>query len=104
MDQTKVIEISRNYIFLLKQKNFSVQKAYLYGSYAKGKNNENSDIDIAVFLQSLLDPIQTQIEMLILTWNFDTRIEPHPFHEEELTLKNPIIREILMTGIELNIH
>ena len=38
------------YVFLneLSKNNFKIDKAYLFGSYAKGTNNEWSDIDLAV--------------------------------------------------------
>ncbi|MBW6461151.1 MAG: nucleotidyltransferase domain-containing protein [Bacteroidales bacterium] len=104
MDKANAVRIGSEFILLLKRKEFSIRAAYLYGSFAKGNYHQDSDIDIAIFLETLSDPIQAQIEMLKLTWNFNTRIEPHPFHEEELLHSNPLIEEILKTGIPLNIQ
>ncbi|OWY23365.1 nucleotidyltransferase [Sphingobacteriales bacterium UPWRP_1] len=46
----------------------AVQRAYLFGSYARGTANKNSDIDIVIELQkpvtlSLLDLATMQIEL-----------------------------------------
>ena len=101
LDQKFAIEIGRNFILLLKRRNFPVTRAFLYGSYAKGNPREDSDIDLAIFLYPLNDVFEMQVEMLKLTWDFDTRIEPHPFHEEELIQRGPIIEEIIRTGIEI---
>ena len=38
-----------NFLFELKENNFHIQKAILFGSYANGKVHENSDIDLAIW-------------------------------------------------------
>jgi predicted nucleotidyltransferase len=101
LDQKHVIEIGRNFVFLLKRSNFPVIRAFLYGSYAKGIPRKDSDIDLALFMYPLINQFDTQVEMLKLTWDFDTRIEPHPFNIEEINQKVPVIQEILRTGIEI---
>ncbi|HPS51805.1 MAG TPA: nucleotidyltransferase domain-containing protein [Bacteroidales bacterium] len=101
MDQRAAIEIGRKYLTLLRQWNYPVKRMFLYGSYAKGNQNPDSDIDLAIFLTELPDPFQTQVGLLQLTWNFDTRVEPHPFDEVDLLSPTPVIKEILRTGIEI---
>lgn len=50
-------------IFLLKQnlsgllKDYKIKLIYIFGSYAKGNNNENSDLDIAVLLEDTYNPL-----------------------------------------------
>jgi len=102
MDQEAAIEIGRKYLLLLLQRNYPVKRMFLYGSYARGSQNPDSDIDLAIILNELPDPFQTQVNLLKLTWDFDTRVEPHPFDEEAFTSPNPVIREILRTGIEIS--
>jgi hypothetical protein len=46
------------------------------------------------------DPFQTQVDLLQLIWNFDTRVEPHPFDANDFASLNPVITEILHTGVE----
>lgn len=78
-------------------------KAYLFGSYAKGNFNENSDIDIALVLDKLKDNerFDFQVELMLLSSKFDNRIEPHPIAKKDLNLNNPFAAEILKTGIQL---
>ena len=39
MDKTNVQEIARKYIIFLKNNNFNIEKAYLFGSHAKRSGN-----------------------------------------------------------------
>lgn len=48
-DLNEVILILNKNINLLKEQ-FDIKIIYIFGSYAKGKNNGNSDLDIAVLL------------------------------------------------------
>ena len=75
---------------------------FLYGSYARGNNNPDSDIDLAIILHEMHDPFQTQVDLLQLTWDFDTRVEPHPFDASDFSSLNPVVKEILRTGIEIS--
>ena len=63
---------------------------------SRGKN-------LAIILNELPDPFQTQVNLLKLTWNFDTRVEPHPFDARDFSSLNPVIKEILRTGIEISV-
>jgi predicted nucleotidyltransferase len=101
MDQKSAIEIGRKYLLLLLQRNYPVKRMFLFGSYAHGNQNPDSDIDLAIILNELSDPFQTQVNLLQLTWNFDTRVEPHPFDEKDFASTNPVIKEIISTGIEI---
>ena len=76
---------------------------FLYGSYARGNQHADSDIDLAIILNEMPDPFQTQVDLLQLTWNFDTRVEPHPFDVSDFSSSNPVIKEILQTGVEISI-
>ncbi|AEM73718.1 DNA polymerase beta domain protein region [Caldicellulosiruptor acetigenus 6A] len=46
MEKDKIVEILKEYF----EKEDNVIFAYLFGSYAKGKERENSDVDIAVYV------------------------------------------------------
>ena len=48
----------------------------LFGSYAKGTNHEDSDIDVAVVLDSNNDIIDLMVELMMYTQDIDLRIEP----------------------------
>jgi len=78
-----------------------VRKAYLFGSYAKGNEREESDIDIAIVLGNMTDFFDTQMQLMRIRRKVDLRIEPHPISEMEFNAMNPIAFEIQKTGIEL---
>ena len=61
----------------LVRKNFSVSMIVLYGSYAKGTENKNSDIDIAVVLDDLDgDFLDASARLFSLCREISTDIEP----------------------------
>lgn len=101
MDKTNAREIARKYIILLKKNNFNIEKAYLFGSHAKGRVTENSDIDLAVVFRELEDSFDMQVQLMKLRRKIDTRIEPHPFLESDFDDSNPLVHEILDTGMEI---
>lgn len=83
--------------------NFDYIKIILFGSYARGNNNEDSDIDIAVVLKDYDNVLDMQLELMRLRRKIDSRIEPHPFRESEFELSNPLVNEIMKYGQEINI-
>ena len=101
MAKKEIIEIAKRYTDFLKKQNYRITKAYLFGSYAKGTNREESDIDIAIIFKELSDAVDMQIKLMKLRRKFDVRIEPHPFDEKDLEENNPFLNEILKTGISL---
>ena len=84
-----------------KKKDPNVQKAYLFGSYAKGTIKEDSDIDLAIIFKNFDNSFDTQVQLMKLRRKFDTRIEPHPFRESDFQTSNPFANEILNTGFEI---
>lgn len=101
MDKGDAIQIANKFVALISQK-YSVRKAILFGSFAKGTNHNDSDIDIALILDSSDDIIDTQIEMMKLRRDIDLRIEPHPFRRQDFKRTNPVANEIMKYGIEIS--
>ena len=100
MDQKEAFRIVKDFVKFLRGKGYNVQKAYIFGSYAKGIHNEDSDIDLAIILKSLQNGYLMQIDLMKLSRKFDSRIEPHPFDEEDFRhLSYPLVREIMKTGM-----
>jgi uncharacterized protein len=100
MDKTEAINISRNYANLIKSK-FDFERLILFGSFAKGNYNEDSDIDIAVIFKDYDTSIDMQLELMRLRRKIDSRIEPHVFRECDFELSNPIVYEIVKYGREI---
>jgi uncharacterized protein len=100
MDKTVVLNIAREYADAVKA-NYSFIRIILFGSYAKGNFNDDSDIDIAIVFKDYNNLIDIQLELMRLRRKIDSRIEPHPFRESEFELSNPIVNEILKYGQEI---
>lgn len=79
-----------------------VKNIYLYGSYAKGTYNEDSDIDIAVISDDFIgDPIEDTLKLMRIRRKVDYRIEPHPFKSSDVDMSEPYVRNIIKNGIKI---
>ncbi len=101
MVKTKAPEAAVRYAEFIKKSNPCVRKIYLFGSYAKGTWNANSDIDLAIIFDKVADAFDMQVELMKLRRKFDTRIEPHPFVESDFNSAHPLACEIIRYGIEI---
>lgn len=102
MDKREALDIAEKYADVLKAK-YDFVKVILFGSYAKGNFNEESDIDIAVILKDYNNLIDIQLDLMRLRRKIDSRIEPHPFREKDFDITNPIVYEIVKYGQELKV-
>lgn len=95
----QVEDIVKKYYLLLKSEGYPIEKIILFGSYAKNKQNIDSDIDLAVVLKEYLgDKFETRLKLMKCARDFDAVIEPHPFLLSELNEADPFLNEILETG------
>ena len=101
MAKGTAIEIARQFISFLRKNKYDIQQAYLFGSYAKGKFDRDSDIDLAIVMSNIPDSFLMQMELMKVSWRFDSRIEPHPFDVTDFNSGDPFAREILKTGIRV---
>ncbi len=95
-----IIDTAQKYLTLI-PKDLDIKKAYLFGSFAKGLETENSDIDIAIVIGNMTDFFSTQMRLMRIRREIDLRIEPHPIGESDFTVLNPFANEIQESGIEL---
>ena len=97
----EIIEVIKKYIDKI-SKIYNLDSVFLFGSYAKGNQNESSDIDIAIISDDFIDIIDDGANLIGLTWKIDTRIEPHPITKAEFEkVDSPLIKEIKETGIKV---
>ena len=104
MDKRINIAINQ-YIELIRKEYNGIEKAILFGSYAKNAERTESDIDLAIVFDKLNDEekFDTQVQLMMLASQIDYRIEPHPFSKEEFYSDNHFAAEIKKTGIELSL-
>src|SRR5665647_1158192 len=104
MSQSDAINIVRAYLDVLKQAGINIDKAYLYGSYASGESNIESDIDL-LLVSSLFDTDDDYIlaKPWLYTNKVDYRIEPIAIGLKRFNSDNssPILEVIRQTGIEI---
>ena len=103
MDKRDALDIAIKYASVVKSK-YDFVKIILFGSYARGNYNDDSDIDIAVILKDYSNLIDIQLDLMRLRRKIDSRIEPHPFREKDFEITNPIVNEIIKYGQDITIN
>lgn len=81
-----------------------IDRAFLFGSHARGVATDQSDIDVCFFSDSFenVPLIEVMIQLFRLTRKFKgIDIEPRGFPTSELENDNPFVKEILRTGREI---
>ena len=105
MSQTDAINIIRAYLLVLKQAGITIDKAFLYGSYARNEANIESDIDV-LLVSSQFDTDDDYVlsKPLLFTCKVDHRIEPLAVGLKRFTSDDvsPIIAVVKQTGIEIS--
>ena len=97
----RIIESINKYIEKISEY-YKIDAIILFGSYAKGTENADSDIDIAIISSDFSDIIDDGAKLIGLTWKIDTRIEPHPITTEDYEkISNPFVKKVIDTGIKV---
>jgi predicted nucleotidyltransferase len=104
IDAKAVMDTVEKYVADVKNV-YPIDKVYLYGSYARGTQSWDSDVDLCFFLRSLDSGRSADIGITLLgmTRKYDPRIciEPRIFPASELDNDNPFVKEVLRTGYEI---
>ena len=97
----KIMESINKYIDKISNY-YKIEAIILFGSYAKGTQNEDSDIDIAIISSDFKDIFDDMADLIGYTWKIDTRIEPHPISKEDYDkIATPFVQEVIDTGIKV---
>jgi uncharacterized protein len=101
------IKIVKNFIIACQKMHISFDKVILFGSAAKNKTHEYSDIDVA-FISDIFknNPITDRriLNKVILTNDSFIDIESHPYPTTYFKQGDPFIDEIKRTGIEIKLE
>ena len=99
MDKAEAISKVKEYSLLLK-KFLPLEKVYLFGSYAKGINRTDSDIDVAIVVKQIdKDFFSVQPLLWKLRRQVDDRIEPILIERDND--QSGFLIEIQRSGIEI---
>jgi predicted nucleotidyltransferase len=84
-------------------KHYKVEYAFIFGSFAKGNQTDDSDIDVAIISSDVIDTYDDLLKMMGLRWNVDLRIEPHPINIEEFRKNETALTdEVIRTGVQIH--
>ena len=103
MDKINALNIAIQYLKRLKENNINFSDAWLFGSYAKGLQQENSDIDLAIVLDDKEKSFDTEVKLMIIRRGEETLIEPHAFTKDEFDTTLPIVNQIINNGERIKI-
>jgi len=86
----------------LKKEGITDSKIFLFGSWAKGKQTESSDIDICIISNKFVDNTRfdDNVKMKLYANNIDDNIEPVVFNYKDFENKyDTLVTEIKKYGI-----
>ncbi len=96
MDKRDALKISREYLKRVRKAKLDFTEAWLFGSYARGSQHDNSDIDIAIVLNdNECHTFETDVKLMVIRKGEETLIEPHAFSKDEFNRNVPIVNQIL---------
>ncbi|MCP4575514.1 MAG: nucleotidyltransferase domain-containing protein [Deltaproteobacteria bacterium] len=99
----KIKETISKYIRALNENNVNVDRAVLFGSYAKGNYSEWSDIDLAVVSKTFEGSwIKDRKKIRAITLSISSDIQVLPYRPEDFIIDDPFVREIIETGVRLH--
>lgn len=98
----KINKTIHTYLRALEKNNIPVKEAVLFGSYATGKHQKWSDIDIAL-VSSIFEGnrISDKDKIRAITLSVSSELEVIPFTPQDFTSDNPFAKEIISTGVKL---
>jgi predicted nucleotidyltransferase len=104
VDHDAVNTTIRQYVREVKAQ-IPIDKVYLYGSFASGTAEWDSDVDLCFFSSTfssgkIFDALE-KLWKLKEKYNKEICIEPNAFPSAELYNDNPFVKEILRTGLEI---
>lgn len=90
------------YLDELKRNKINIQQAYLFGSYAKGYQNEYSDIDIALISDQFTgNRFLDREKIRSISVNVSSLLEIIPFNTDDFNIKDPFAKEIINSGLRI---
>lgn len=97
---SEIISIVKIFLERLQKDNIRVSKAILYGSYAKGTNDEWSDIDLAIVSDDFSgNRVLDKERMIKSIVDINTSISPLPYRPEDFDESDLFVKEIIESGI-----
>lgn len=100
--QQAAIDMANAFVKECKQNGLTLNKAFLFGSVAKGLQHKDSDIDILMVSEKFTDNIFENLKLFSKINIKYPLIEVHPYSVKNFVEANDFINEISQEKIELN--
>jgi len=98
----RIRRIIERYLVELEKNHFPIKRAVVFGSYAEGRADEWSDIDIALVSDAFEgDRFDDRGKIRRITLSVSSDLSPLPFRPEDFVPENPLVQEILERGISI---
>jgi predicted nucleotidyltransferase len=98
----EIIVKIQQFIDLVEKSGIHLDKAILFGSYAKGLLNIWSNIDLALVSKNFEGNRYYDLDKLVdACFAIDTNIAPLPYKTEDFTTDDLFVKEILKYGIQI---
>lgn len=104
MAQKTIVELVQRFLHRLLQEGIPVERAFLYGSYARGEEGEDSDIDVMV-VSEIFD--NNDDRPVGKTWRIgrsvDVRLEPYTVGKKRFLTDtfSPLLQLVKKEGLEI---
>ncbi|MFH1452866.1 MAG: nucleotidyltransferase domain-containing protein [Armatimonadota bacterium] len=100
--KNRIIKEIKELIEKLEENKISISYAYMFGSYAKNKADEWSDIDVALASKDF-SGVRFHDNKKIIPYlrDFNNHLEIHPFNLKDFKRSNLFIEEIKRNGLRI---
>ena len=104
MDKNDAIKLCKGYLRKVKNSDIGFSEAWLFGSFARGSQHDDSDVDIAIVLnEGIVKSFDIEVELMLIRKGEETIIEPHAFTNDEFNINTPIVNQIMKTGERIKV-
>ncbi|NCC25321.1 MAG: nucleotidyltransferase domain-containing protein [Deltaproteobacteria bacterium] len=101
-EKDAVIRDVKKYIVALRENGIPVERAVLFGSWAKGMAREESDVDVALISSFFTgDRFLDRRKIVPLRRHINNNIEPMPFCPEDFASGGNLVDEIKRYGEDI---
>src|SRR4030042_6790856 len=106
MDKDQALKIIKKFVKRLREEGISVDRVFLYGSYAAGQGRGDSDIDVAIVSKDFgKDRVEEGMALFRIAGKVNARLEPVPIsikaYRDDTWVT--LIYEIKAKGLELKV-
>jgi len=93
-----------NFVSVLRKDKLPIEKALIFGSYAKGRQNRFSDIDLCIISPKFKDSLEALQYLWLKRKEIkDSVIEPVGFNPKDFSENSSLVGEIKRTGTEIEV-